>query len=437
MNNMSLGLEGRRELRRFYYDHLFENILPFWTRNAVDSRYGGYYTGFANSGGELLHTHKFTWSQGRFVWVWAGLSGLIPGRTESGRYLKLARSGAEFLMENALLPNGNCSFVLSREGDPIALDNRGNRQEPTPDLRYDTSTYADCFVVYGLSEYALVSGERRPFDFAYRLYQSILKIIDAGDFRTDPYPTPPGYRQHGVPMIMLETSRQLAAACDRFDAKLAPGIRARADRFMREIMDGHRCSDRDVMIEFLSSDETLQDTMIGTYVNPGHTLECMWFILHYALEVGDRGLIGPVTSVVKRALELGWDHDHGGLFQFVHVDGGRPRGPVPEEQENHTMIKKLRSNWDAKLWWVHSEALYTLLLCYSIDGRDWIEDWYLWIHDYTFGTFPADDGTEWINVRNRDGSPSDRVVALPVKDPFHVPRALMNLIRLLDEWEKQ
>lgn len=42
-------------------------------------------------------------------------------------------------------------------------------------------------------------------------------------------------------------------------------------------------------------------------------------------------------------------------------------------------------------------------------------------------TFPDPDGQEWIQIRSRDGSPLDEVVALPVKDPMHIARSLLLL----------
>jgi len=94
------------------------------------------------------------------------------------------------------------------------------------------------------------------------------------------------------------------------------------------------------------------------------------------------------------------------------------------------MIAKLRQDWDTKLWWVHSEALYALLLAHHHGAGDWAWEWYQRVHDYTFRTFPAPEG-EWIHIRTREGAPVDKVVALPVKDPFHVPRAFLHIIRLL------
>ncbi len=214
---------------------------------------------------------------------------------------------------------------------------------------------------------------------------------------------------------------------------MAPKIRERAGEFERQLMDKHRDGERDIMKEFLRTDRENEENILTTYINPGHTLECMWFVIHYALDVGQREIIEPAVKVVRRALELGWDRSYGGLYQFVHMEGGRPRGPITGNIEGHPMVEKLEDNWDAKLWWVHSEALYVLVLCNSLIQAPWMEEWYWKVHDYTFETFPAAEGEEWVNIRHLDGSPSDRVVALPVKDPFHVPRALMNAIRVLDE----
>lgn len=54
---------------------------------------------------------------------------------------------------------------------------------------------------------------------------------------------------------------------------------------------------------------------------------------------------------------------------------------------------------------------------------------------YTFDTFPNPDTEvgEWIQIRDRQGRPQNKVVALPVKDPFHVMRALILIVDLLDQ----
>ncbi|NPV07964.1 MAG: N-acylglucosamine 2-epimerase [Anaerolineae bacterium] len=432
----ALDVRTAGELRQFYQDHLFNHLLPFWLDKGIDREHGGYFTGFSNSGGKLLHTHKFTWSQGRFVWVWARLACQFSHLPQAPQYLQLARSGAEFLMDHALLPNGHVAFILSREGEPILLDDQGNPRKAGPDEPYDTSTFADCFVVYGLSEYARAAQDRRAFQFALGLYESVEARLARGAFRTDPYPTPEGYRQHGVPMIMLEVTRELAVTCEDFDPGLSVRLHERAGEYARQVMYEHRQAGRDIVIEFLGQDNLVRNNLLGTYINPGHTLESMWFVLHYAEGAENEKMKAEAVQTIRRALELGWDDQYPGLFQFAHMEGGRPRGPVPQGLEDHPMIHKLQEDWDAKLWWVHSEALYALLLAHYYYQPDWAREWFWRVHDYTFATYPAPEG-EWMSIRNRDNTPVDKVVALPVKDPFHVPRAFMHIVRLLSmpDWK--
>jgi N-acylglucosamine 2-epimerase len=55
------------------------------------------------------------------------------------------------------------------------------------------------------------------------------------------------------------------------------------------------------------------------------------------------------------------------------------------------------------------------------------------VHEYTFRVFPnPDQGIgEWIQIRDREGAPESKVVALPVKDPFHITRNLILIVDLL------
>jgi N-acylglucosamine 2-epimerase len=112
------------------------------------------------------------------------------------------------------------------------------------------------------------------------------------------------------------------------------------------------------------------------------------------------------------------------------MEGGAPRGSVPDPTE--PMLKKTTEDNGSKLWWVHSEALYSTLL-FGNDPE--VASWYPRIKDYTFKTFPnRENGRgEWIQIRARDGSPENRIVALPVKDPFHIMRNYLLIIEYLEK----
>ena len=54
---------------------------------------------------------------------------------------------------------------------------------------------------------------------------------------------------------------------------------------------------------------------------------------------------------------------------------------------------------------------------------------------YVYQTFPYRDAQirEWTQICTREGAPQEKVVALPVKDPFHIARNLILSIELLSQ----
>ena len=63
-------------------------------------------------------------------------------------------------------------------------------------------------------------------------------------------------------------------------------------------------------------------------------------------------------------------------------------------------------------------------------GEAYLKD-YQKCADYAFAVFPNRETGEWIQIRKRDGTPEDKVVALPVKDPFHIIRNFLKIVELL------
>jgi len=413
----------RESEREFYAHHLQTVVLPFWLNRAIDREYGGYFTCFDNTGRQLVSTDKYTWSQGRMVWVLSRLATMdsVFGRDRE-TYIELARSGAEFLMEHCLLDDGNCTFVMDRQGNP---------KEQRPGVGYDTSIYADCFVIVGLAKYAMAARDSEALGFAHALYRSVLDRLAAQSYRTEPYPTPAGHKAHGIPMIMLNVSQELAEAMRDLGDDARAQVDRRADGYLREIMD-HFVAD-DLVHEMIDTgNRIVPGTLLGRYINPGHTLEDMWFVMHQALTKADQGTIERAATVVLSTLEVGWDEELGGLFLFVGQDGGMPRGSTAGV-DDHEMVSKIRNDWGSKLWWPHVEGLYTTLLAFHLTGDPQLLQWYQRIRDYTFRVFPNPDAQigEWIQIRDRQGQPQEKVVALPVKDPFHIMRALILIIELL------
>jgi N-acylglucosamine 2-epimerase len=408
-------------LREFYIDQLFNQVLPFWMANGIDKQYGGYFTCFNNTGEKRLSTDKYVWSQGRFIWIFATLAEL----RKSSDYLDLAKAGVDFLGAHCFLDDGSCAFLLNREG---------TLKEPEPGKGYSYSIYADCFVVLGFAKYAALSEEPAVLDVALKLYDSIINRIERNDFQTNPEPTPQGYKCHGIPMILLNVSQEMARSLSVFNHPRIAEIEQRCVAFADETMNDFGSDD--IILEMVNLVDPTEQSLLTRYINPGHNIENMWFVLHQAMKTKDVRTIARAVNVVAKMFELGWDTKYGGLFHFVDREGGRPGGDISLLCER-TLLEKLQNDWDVKLWWVHSEALYTTLLGYCLTGDHRMMEDYQKVHDYTFATFPHPNRAvgEWIQIRDRYGKPLEKVVALPVKDPFHIIRNFLLIIELLQTME--
>ncbi|NLL47447.1 MAG: N-acylglucosamine 2-epimerase [Firmicutes bacterium] len=411
-----------QERLAFYHDHLYQDVLPFWLTRSMDTEYGGYFTCFNSHGDQLVSTDKYVWSQGRMVWLLAKLAEL---EADTAEYLNLAQGGYEYLRDHSFLPSGHSAFLLTRDGRP---------KEPLEGQGYEFSTYADCFVVLGFAKYASEQADLEALELALKLYGTIVDRYESREFLTNPEPLPEGYRAHGIPMILLNTSQELLMAARKLNHVDAEGVLANCHRLAADLMGNFIGPDgtiRELIHDSLDADTYL----LSRYVNPGHSLEDMWFLMRYAMELGGERkeeIIDLACQVVRRSFELGWDHEYGGLYHFVDAKGGPPQGELGAFAD-HPLTKKVLDGWDDKLWWVHSEALYTTLLGYLLTGQEDLKELYEQVHAYTFQTFPHPDPAigEWIQIRDRQGRPMEKVVALPVKDPFHISRNLILLIELL------
>lgn len=184
-----------------------------------------------------------------------------------------------------------------------------------------------------------------------------------------------------------------------------------------------------------ADDPALADTLLARHRTPGHVLEALWFLVHAGdlLPTGTGLPQGQIADMAVRACRLGWDEEHDGLLRYVDREEGIPRGRLLHERYERLVV----DTWDTKLWWPHAEALYVTMLLARRTGRSDLADWHTRLHDYTFATFPDGRGEEWTQIRGREGKPLEATVALPVKDPFHVARALLLLVELLSLPEEE
>lgn len=395
-------------------------ILPFWWSSGIDHDHGGFHTCFDNRGLERTAETKFTWSQGRFVWLLTRVAdlaerGLLTADAEE--LTRWAERGAEFLERSAILPDGTCRFAVQRDGRPLA--------DPTVPAR---SVYADLFVVMGLAELAGRTGDRDRLAVVGPVLHRAATDIHRHQAPTPPYRIPPGHDALGPHMILLNALLVLAEAESRLGLEALATRRLLAEEVEHVI--GFRAADGTfVEMPPLAGLPGPQATgLVERHRVPGHALEALWMLLAAEDLLGTDTHRSAVLESVPALCELGWDLEHGGLLRYADAAGPvQPRG----SHDGGPYVEGVLATWDRKLWWVHSEACATTAIAHRRYGFEPAAAWFQRLWDYTLATFPAgSQGREWIQIRDRRGAPSEEVVALPVKDPFHIARNLMQLVEL-------
>ena len=382
------------ETSRLYEQYrtlLLDGVVPFWLKHGIDWEQGGVLS-CMNEDGSPVSGDKFMWSQARSVWTFAALYNRVEKRPE---FLKAAENSVRFLLAHGRDDQGRWVYHTDRAGNVI---------------EGATSIYTDCFAVYGLSEYYRAVKDAEILSTVKKTFDRVRQRIEEPDFtETAPYPLPPGWKNHGVPMIMTETTGELAQTTADKD------LDSQADAYAARVMDHFVRPNRKVLLEFLTDKYEELPPNAGTFVMPGHAIESMWFVLRRAQRRGGQSLARRAAEVIRWHLEKGWDQEYGGIFLGMDAEGREPFLP----------------HADKKLWWPHTEALYALLLAHYLTGEKWCVEWYDKVHEWSFSHFPMPEVGEWRQRLTREGNPTSEVIALPVKDPFHLPRAAILIMQLL------
>jgi N-acylglucosamine 2-epimerase len=389
--NMKSQTVDHKSLYALYRTLLLDNIVPFWLKHGIDWEYGGVLSCMREDG-SIASGDKFIWSQARSVWTFSALYNRVEQRPE---FLAAAENSLRFLLAHGRDADGKWIYHADQQGRVI---------------EGATSIYSDCFVVYGFSEYCRAVHDDGVLSISRETFERVRRRIEEPDFsETAPYPLPHGWKNHGIPMILTEVTSELAQTTG--DSSLEPLI----DEYVARIMNHFVRPEKKVLLEFLTSDYREVPPPAGTFVMPGHAIESMWFVMHVARRRGDQALIRRAAEVVRWHLELGWDTQCGGIFLSRDIAGNQPYLP-------HS---------DKKLWWPQLEAMYATLLAHELTGETWCLEWFERVSDWAWSHFPAPEG-EWHQRLTREGKPTTEVIALPVKDPFHLPRTAILIMQLME-----
>lgn len=380
-------------LSGFLRHHLLTDVMPFWTRHAVDEKNGGLFTCISDEG-KITSRDKYLWSQTRALWTFSALCRRIEPREE---WRAIADGLFAFLAAHGRDANGHWVFHTDEKGTII---------------EGATSIYTESFAILGLTEYFLLTQSPEALRLALETCDSVsVRLAHPGSYPTAPYPTPKGMRAHGEAMAFSFAFTELGRAAARED------IVAAGRRLGTEVLEHFWKPEKSAFLEYITLENDFVDSPEGRAMVPGHGIESAYFQILNFRDAGEKRLTRRACDAIRICCERGWDDEFGGLF--LGIDACERK---PVYWKNATM----------KLWWPHTEALAGCLLAWETCGEDWCLQWYRKIHDYAFAKFPVPGHGEWTQRLDRAGRPATNLVALPVKDPFHLPRGLIYSIEALN-----
>ncbi len=385
------------KLQSLYRDELLGNIVPWWMEHAIDWENGGI-CNFIEDDGTVVSTDKYMWSQLRALFTWSALHNRVEPREE---WLEVARNICDFILPYGRDDEGRWVYWLRADGSVV---------------EGATSIYSDGFAIMGLTEYARATGDERAIEVALETYENVrARLAIPGSYLTAPYVVPDGAKAHGVSMIFSTVFHEFGKLLDDED------IMDAGYEHTLQVMDHFRKPEKQCLLEYVALDGSVLGIPEGRVVVPGHAIESMWFQMHILADHEEVERIDDAIECIRWHVEAAWDPLHGGMFLAVDSEGTEE--PAWEHHEK-------------KFWWVHTETLYALLLAYRHCKEQWCLDWYDRVHEWAFAHFPLREYGEWAMRLSREGEAPEGLLSLlplPIKDPFHTPRAMMMCIEVLEE----
>ncbi|MEN8192645.1 MAG: AGE family epimerase/isomerase [Bacteroidota bacterium] len=370
--------------------YLNEKLIPFWTQRAVEPKFGGFQTNYDRDGNRTEVTEKSFLSQVRSVFT---ISHAMRLGFDWPNGEAAIQQGIEFLQKYFFDKEYDGYYwIVSEDGKPID-DNK--------------IIYGHSFLIYGLSEYALLTGDKSAKDEAIRIFDLLQTKV--ADREND------GYHEHFDRYFNLKKARDDMSSHKSLDVHMHL-MEAFTTLYELTQKEEHRKALTDVidlifekMIEpntgtgismFTNDwipianveldtvwgrdrfDEDGKSTDITSY---GHNIEFAWLYLHSQdiLEIPREKSLDKVIPIYEHTYKNGIDWKHGGIF----VEGERYGSPTERTKE----------------FWQQAEAMVGFLDAYILTKEKRYLDAYINVYDFVFSKVINWDQGEWFALNEENG----------------------------------
>lgn len=378
-----------REWQDHYKNDLLTNILPFWLEHGMDPVNGGIYTCLDREG-KLMDSTKSVWFQGRSAFIFAYAYNNIE---KDKKYLDAALSCIRFIEEHCFDSDGRMYFEVTADGKP---------------LRKRRYVFSECFATIAMAEYSKATGDKDYAEKSFRLFKDILRFIDTPGILEPKYLPEQRAIGHSITMILINTASIVRSVHpdELLDKRIEKSIEAIQKYFLHP--------EYKALLEMVTPEGELIDTINGRVINPGHCIETAWFLLDEAKHRGwDSGKGKEIKDLALTILEWswdwGWDEQFGGIINFKDCKG------FPAQDYSQ----------DMKFWWPQTEGIIASLLAYEATGDKKYLEKHKKVNDWAYRHLPDHEYPEWFGYLHRDGSVAQTAKGNIFKGPFHIPRMMI------------
>jgi len=409
--NTSISQQLKDDYQKVH-NHLYNELIPFWDKNAVDKQYGGYQTNFDANGKPVDMPEKYLNTQCRMIWWFSQLNKIAPSEASKSK----AKQGVDFLIKYLWDgKNEGWRWKVKKDGSP--LDD-------------GKVVYGQSFAIYALSEYYISTGDKRGLDYAEKTFDLLQKYCADTHYggyyenmEADWAPSPGGFsggdrKGLNTHLHLMEsfTSLYLASGKELHKRKLIEII-----NLINEKMIDHEAGSG--MVQFDMTWKSLPAINIKRSWNAeregekpadptettsyGHNTELVWLMVRSLKAVGES--VEPYKPMFKQlfdnAIKYGVDYEKGGLYR----DGLRKGGALILEKE----------------WWQQAEAMIGFLEGYELFNDVKYFKAFQTVWNFVDEKMINHEVGEWRRLLDREGNVIDGNIGNEWKVAYHSGRSMI------------
>ena len=381
---------------------LANNAMDFWNQKGPDQQNGGFYS-IIDENGVGIDSTKFIIQQIRYLWT---CSMWYSTRESTPNVQNICHELYSFIVSSFRDPQtGNFYYSVNKDGSQIENEDR--------------MSYADAFVIYGLSEYANAFKNQEALDIAMQVYEQLNgraydnqnKGYDQSN--DDRIWFPLGEKGTNTQLHILEAFTRLYQVSGDLGVKqkLYEMVQIFTDKI---IQDDNYCA------QYFYADWTPAE-IDNHIISYGHDLETVWLLLEAVkvLELeDDTVLINKIIDMGKRSSKEGYDAAVGAFN-----NRGDLAGAVVD---------------DTKVWWIQFESIQGIwqLYLHTKDEKylSQIESILDWLENQQMHR-PI---KEWFKEVDNSGTPGqNRYIADEWKTNYHSIRASVNMANWVGDYIRE